>query len=108
LHKAAASGRIALAAPVSVATVVRKVLDALAKVYRDKAIQFALQVDHTVVFYGEEGDLLEILGNLADNACKWCRQQVAISAYLSGQAAQTELVLAVEEALVQSDLSLTH
>lgn len=97
LHKAAASGRIALAAPVSVATVVRKVLDALAKVYRDKAIQFALQVDHTVVFYGEEGDLLEILGNLADNACKWCRQQVAISAYLSGQAAQTELVLAVED-----------
>jgi two-component system sensor histidine kinase PhoQ len=29
-------------------------------------------------FYGDQGDLMEIVGNLADNACKWARSVVNV------------------------------
>jgi two-component system sensor histidine kinase PhoQ len=78
LQRAAASGRIALVAPLAVEPVARKVTDALAKVHADKFLNFLMDVEHGATFYGDEGDLMEILGNLADNACKWARSQVLI------------------------------
>ena len=33
----------------------------------------------------DEGDLMEILGNLLDNASKWCRREVRISVASTGQ-----------------------
>lgn len=97
LQRAAASGRIALSAPLSVAPVARKILDSLAKVYADRAPQLRSEIAATIVFYGDEGDLLEILGNLADNACKWCRRQVVVRAHPADQDGRTELVLEVED-----------
>ena len=49
------------------------------------------------MFYGDEGDLLEILGNLADNACKWGRRRVAVRAYLTQHGGRAELVVEVED-----------
>jgi two-component system sensor histidine kinase PhoQ len=80
LQRAAASGRIALRAPVSVAPAARKIADSLAKVYRDKHLDLQVDVAPDARFYGDEGDLLEVLGNLADNACKWAERRVAIRA----------------------------
>ena len=97
LQRAAAAGRIALSAPLPVAPVARKILDSLAKVYADRAPQLRAEIAATTVFYGDEGDLLEILGNLADNACKWCRRQVVVRAWPTDHERRTELVVEVED-----------
>lgn len=97
LQRAAASGRIALAAPLLVEPVVRKIVDALAKVYADKKLRFHLEVEPKIAFYGDEGDLMEIVGNLADNACKWSRHQIMISARTLKTSLQTQWVLDVQD-----------
>jgi two-component system sensor histidine kinase PhoQ len=68
----------ALARQVLVKPVVEKVLDALAKVYRDKSVSVATQLDSKALFHGDERDLLEVLGNVLDNAFKYGRGKVRI------------------------------
>ncbi len=81
LQRAAASGRTALATPVDVEVVARRLLGSLEKVYKDKSPILQLNVAKETIFYGDPGDLTEILGNLADNACKWCQRRVEIRGY---------------------------
>lgn len=80
LQRAAASGRTALSAPVSVAEVAHRIVASLNKVYADKGVICCIEVEGDAVFYGDESDLMEFLGNLADNAYKWCRRNIIISA----------------------------
>ncbi len=81
LQKAAAKGQKKLTAKTHPATVIKKIVNSLEKVYQDKKIQFILELDHSLQFKGEEGDLYEIAGNLLDNAAKWCHQKVQIKLY---------------------------
>jgi len=80
LKRAAASGRTHLTPPVSVAEKSRQVAAVLVKVYAEKQVDCRIMADDDVVFHGDEGDLLEILGNLLDNAFKWCQGRVELSA----------------------------
>ena len=50
---------------------IEKLLASLAKVYRHKKLQTGFQFDDDVFFHGEQGDLMELMGNLLDNACKF-------------------------------------
>ena len=56
-----------------------KVISALHKVYRDKPVKVAIALAETLSFRGEQGDLLELLGNLLDNAFKYGHGEVRIS-----------------------------
>jgi two-component system, OmpR family, sensor histidine kinase PhoQ len=67
----------------NVCSVVQKIHASLSKVYRDKNIQFELVLPESCMIYCEEGDLYEIVGNLMDNACKWCKQRVKVSIELN-------------------------
>lgn len=80
LQRAATAGRAALAAPIAVAPLLQRLLAALAKVHAGKPVQVAQAVDPAARFRGEEGDLMELLGNLLDNAHKWCRGRVLVRA----------------------------
>lgn len=76
LRRAATSGPPTMSAPVAVRPHLDKLLATLGKVYADKRIEFEALVPDDMVFRGEEGDLLELLGNLLDNACKHCAGRV--------------------------------
>ncbi len=61
---------------VNVAMVLKKLDNSLAKVYADKAINRQWHITPNAIFYGDESDLFELLGNIMDNACKWAASQV--------------------------------
>ena len=68
-----------LSANVSIRDNCEKVTAALHKVYRDKAINVTMEISELAVFYGDKGDLLEILGNILDNAFKYGNGEIRIS-----------------------------
>lgn len=55
-------------------------ISALTKVYQHKGIKMMLDVSPEVTWLGEKNDFLEVMGNILDNACKYCRKQVKITA----------------------------
>lgn len=82
LQRAVTSGRTALTAPVPVKATVEKVVASLNKVYADKRVETFQDVAADALFYGDEGDLMEIVGNIADNAYKYCRHRVGVGAWM--------------------------
>lgn len=60
--------------------VVDKVLAAMAKVYADKDLSFRIDVPDSAHYRADKTDLIELLGNLLDNACKAANSQVLVTA----------------------------
>ncbi len=82
-----------LTPPVPVARAAERLVASLSKVYRDKGVRVALEIDQRCRFRGVEGDLLEMLGNLLENAFKWCDQQVRVV----GRSGKGWLTLLIED-----------
>ena len=61
-----------------VESVLRGLIRAVARIYRDRHIDIAVDCPSGARFRGERQDLEEMLGNLLDNACKWAGSQVNI------------------------------
>ncbi|OOG25666.1 histidine kinase [Thioalkalivibrio denitrificans] len=80
LQRAATSGRTALSAPVAVAPLVKRLGVTLAKVYGDRRVDLEVDVPDDLQFRGNEGDLMELLGNLMDNAWKHGGSRVRVDA----------------------------
>ncbi|MDC3332777.1 ATP-binding protein [bacterium] len=62
---------------------VEKITGALQKVYADRDILFNTLIEPNTTFKGDERDLMEVLGNIMDNACKACQTAVEIRAQVS-------------------------
>jgi two-component system sensor histidine kinase PhoQ len=80
LARAAASGHTALANPVAVTPVIERLRVSLDKVYAQRGIDCELRVAEGATFVGDESDLMEVLGNLMDNAFKWAVGRVSVRA----------------------------
>lgn len=63
---------------------ITKLVRGLEKVYSHKTISIEVDVKDTVRILLNEGDLYEICGNLLDNACKWAKHKVKVSAVQNG------------------------
>lgn len=79
LQRAATAGRTALTGEFAAAEPISKLANALGKVYADKEVDFSLSDDQKTRFSGDEGDFMELVGNLMDNAYKWCRKRVRVT-----------------------------
>lgn len=63
---------------VNVANTVDKVLEALCKVYAEKSMQLTSSLDPKVYFQGDKRDLMEVIGNVMDNAFKYGKQHISV------------------------------
>jgi two-component system sensor histidine kinase PhoQ len=81
LRRAAASGGTGLGmAPTDVRAALEGLRGALLKVYADRDVTCELTVGEGTTFMGDKEDLTEIAGNLLDNAFKYTRSTVRVTA----------------------------
>ena len=81
LRRAAAMGPRTLAPrAVALAPICHEVSSSLRKIHIEKKVAIEINVPSDIGYRAESGDLFELIGNLLDNAWKWCRGQVVIAA----------------------------
>jgi two-component system sensor histidine kinase PhoQ len=82
LSRAARSGHALFSAPILVEPRAEEIVASLEKVYASKGVFCEFDVDPQASFYGELGDLQELIGNLLENAFKWSKQRVLLTVKL--------------------------
>lgn len=80
LQRASLSARRTMSAPVAVEPQAQRILASLQKVYAHKMISVEVGIPPDLQFFGEQRDLLELMGNVLDNAFKYGRSKVRVSA----------------------------
>ncbi len=78
LKRAQSAGQSSWHLGVNVKQVVDKLICTLEKIYQDKQLTFLREIDAQAIFKGDEADLLEIIGNILDNASKAASDQVLV------------------------------
>ena len=58
---------------------VQSLVDTLKAIHRDKALGFQVDLPEAIGYSADREDMLELLGNLLDNASKWARGRVRVS-----------------------------
>ncbi len=84
LSRAATQGHATFAAPLPIEGPAEEIVAGLEKVYRDKNVLCEFDIDARARFHGETGDLMELLGNLLENAFKWTRHRVVLTVRRTG------------------------
>jgi two-component system sensor histidine kinase PhoQ len=98
LKRAASGGALLGQAPLEIEPLLIDLRVAMLKVYSRKDLLISLAVQPGALFVGDRGDITELLGNLMDNACKWCKGQVKVSVCLDLTAdPKQRLLIAIED-----------
>jgi two-component system sensor histidine kinase PhoQ len=93
LKRAQSAGESSWHLGVEVKPLLDKLIASLMKVYQDKQLRFNVNVDNKALFKGDEADLMEMLGNLVDNACKAAKSTVAVTVKVNNK----QLTITVED-----------
>ncbi|NIF21811.1 two-component system sensor histidine kinase PhoQ [Candidatus Pantoea multigeneris] len=64
----------------SVSALLDSLCSALNKVYQRKGVSISLDISPELTFMGDQNDFMEVLGNVLDNACKYCLEFIEVSA----------------------------
>ncbi len=84
LHRARAAARgQAIGVKTPVDTTLNSLVRTLGRIYRDKDLDFQVEIQDGLMFRGEKRDLEEMAGNLLDNACKWTKAKIHIRAEIA-------------------------
>lgn len=83
--------------PVNLARLSSKLLRTLDKVYAEKMVSVEVHIPAHLQFMGDERDLMEVLGNILDNAFKACHTKVSLSAQLVPQSDPHQLQVSVDD-----------
>jgi two-component system sensor histidine kinase PhoQ len=79
LNRAAKSGHALFSAPIAIEPHAEQIVTGLEKVYAAKGVLCEFELEPGLQFYGETGDLQELLGNLLENAFKWAKSRVLLT-----------------------------
>lgn len=79
LRRASAQVTQASHTAVAIQPILERLVNAMHKVYQHKGVLCKIHIPPKLNFHGDEADLMELLGNLIDNACKYGKKQVKIS-----------------------------
>jgi signal transduction histidine kinase len=63
----------------AVAPVLDELTRTLERIFREKGVTIDSRAPERLYYIGERQDLLEIVGNVMENACKWCRRKVRVN-----------------------------
>ena len=85
LRRAVISGHSLVNNAVNILHVLNMVGNALEKIYHHKNVELHANIDESLLFRGDENDLMEIFGNLLDNAFKYSHSEITVSAYQKEQ-----------------------
>ncbi|MCX4188107.1 sensor histidine kinase [Methylophaga sp. OBS4] len=92
LKRARLSGFTLPGKGVDLGALISQLVDTLYLIHQDKNFAINWQLEDNVRFNGDREDVLELLGNLMDNACKWCNKAVRLQVRM-----QAGLVFIVED-----------
>ncbi|BBB28208.1 ATP-binding protein [Neptunomonas japonica] len=79
LARAVRSQANTIAHATPLAPIIKRISTALSKVYREKNVDVSLLLDETALFGADERDMMELLGNMLENAFKYGHSAVRIS-----------------------------
>ena len=77
--RAAATARV-IGARTELGPVVGDLVRTIGRIHARRGIEIEAKLAPALAFRGERQDLEEMLGNLLDNACKWARREVCLTA----------------------------
>jgi two-component system, OmpR family, sensor histidine kinase PhoQ len=85
LQRAGAANTVAALPPLAVFPVADRIITSLSKVYSNKNVSISNLIEPELTILCDEADLIEIIGNLLDNAFKWCHTKIEIQGHQNGQ-----------------------
>jgi two-component system sensor histidine kinase PhoQ len=99
LSRAATSGHQTFAVPLPIEPYAEEIVRSLEKVYASKGVLCEFEIAPAARFHGDQGDLLELLGNLIENGFKWAKRSVLLTASVipGGSGRRTGMELSVED-----------
>ena len=105
LQKATNVSEMSISKPVDLILIIEKLVSALEKVYREKGVRVERSLPSTMSLRMDEGDCLEIVGNLLDNAFKYGKSRIAVTALCDEMSRSLNLVIEDDgEGLTDSEI----
>lgn len=84
LKRARIIGSTAHGHKINLKQVIEPLIETLQKIYYEKNISFNINIEDDANYVGDRHDIMELFGNLLDNACKWAKEVIDVKITKNG------------------------